>query len=612
LSRARRALLPFVALLLIAAAAAPLTAAPDPAAPTTPILPLDEVRPGMQAVVRTVLQGDQIQELPAEIVGVMEKALGPGLSLILLRVKGETATYNGVAAGMSGSPVYVDGRLVGALSYRLGQFTKEAIAGVTPIQYMLDLSKNGPAATAATAAGSAPDHRAGAAGEPIPLVPAYGGTESPAGASASALVPIETPLIVTGVPPDLVERFASSFRDLGAVIAAGAGGSSPIGSSPSRPLRPGDPVAAQLVRGDLSIAATGTVTYVDGDRVLAFGHPFLVSGAAGFPMAHAEIYMTLASLASSTKLARITDTIGTWDQIRLPGISGVTSRQPEMIPLTVNVKSPARSVAYHYEVVSHRDYSPNLVAVSVAGSLVNTPAFTDESTLSVAGRIHLVGHPDVVLQDLYTGMGTATSAAIAVATDVQGLFGAIFQNRFEAPRVTGIELTAEGVEEGRVSFVEGVWPSRTEASPGDEIQYHVRVRSYRGETTNKTFTFKVPETTPQGDLFVLVGGAGFMVNTERQMLSRQVAGAEDLDQIIGIVNQLRTSDALYAKVVRRLSGAVVQSEVLPALPPSILTTLRSNRGSGDVAPLMEATVWESKVPIPSIVTGGVALPLKIR
>lgn len=584
-----------------------------PAIPT--ILPLEEVHPGMQAAVRTVFRGDEIQEIPAEVLGVMEKSLGPGQSLILLRLKGETAAFTGVAAGMSGSPVYVDGRLIGALSYRLGQFTKEAIAGVTPIQYMLDLTRTPPPAAAKRALAPVAALPAGApAPGTLPLVfplGPIGPAEASAGSGAS-MVPIETPLVVTGVPAEILEHFIAPFRALGAVAVAGAGGSAPASLSSARPLRPGDAVAAQLVRGDMSVAATGTVTWVDGDKVLAFGHPFLISGPAGFPMARAEIYLTLASLSSSTKLARITETIGTWDQIRLPGLSGVTSRVPEMIPVTVTVKSPGRTVSYKYEVASHREWSPNLVAVSVAGSLVNTPAFTDESTLSVSGRFELDGHPDVVLQDLYTGLGPPTSAAVAVAADIQGLFSAVFQNRFEAPRVKAIALTAEGVEEGRVSFVEGVWPSRTEASPGDEVQYHVRIRTYRGDTSSRTFTFRIPEGTPKGDFQVLVGGAGFLVASERQMLSRQIAGADGLDQIIGIVNRLRTSDALYAKVVRRLPGAVVQSEILPALPPSVLTTLRSNRGSGDVAPLTEATVWENKIPTPSIVTGGTTLTLKVR
>ncbi len=590
----------------------PVAAWPAPAAET--ILPLHEVRPGMAAVVRTVIQGDRIEDLPAEVVAVMENALGPGQSLILARLSGDTAAFIGVAAGMSGSPVYVDGRLMGALSYRFGAFTKEPIAGITPIEYMLDLARPAPAAGARrlplSGAAAARDLPVAS----IPLViqgdPRAPGAE---GLSATAaMIPIESPLVVTGVPAEILQHFAGQFASLGAVAVAGGGGGGVIAPAAPRAVRPGDPIAAQLVRGDISIAATGTVTHVEGDRVLAFGHPFLMSGAAEFPMARAEIYLTLASLAASSKIARVTDTIGTWEQIRLPGISGVTSRTPALIPVSVTVRTPGRAAAYHYEVASHRDWTPLLVAISVAGSLVNTPAFTDESTLTVSHRLRLEGHPDVVVEDLYTGIGPGSSAALSVAADVQEIFTAVFQNRFEAPRVRSIELAAEGIEEGRLAFVEGVWPSRTEAAPGEDVQYHVRLRSYRGDTSTQTFTFNVPESAPRGDLQVVIGGAGYLLASERQVLARRVAGADDLDQIIGIVNHLRRSNVLYAKVVRRLPGAVVQSEILPALPPSVLTTLRSNRGSGDVAPLTEATVWENSIQTPSIVTGGAALILKVR
>jgi hypothetical protein len=351
---------------------------------------------------------------------------------------------------------------------------------------------------------------------------------------------------------------------------------------------------------------------VDGDRIYAFGHPVLLSGETEFPMARAEIYLTLASLSAPMKIPRILDTVGTWEQSRLPGTSGVTSRVPGMVQLKVSVDTPGRSSTYRYEVASHRDWTPLLVATSVASSLVNTPSFSDEGTLTASGRVVMDGHPDLRFEDLYTGFAQGSSAALAMARDLQGIFGAVYQNRFEAPNVRSIEITARGIEQGKLMFLEGVWPSRSEASPGDDVEYRVRMRSFRGESVTRSFKFHVPENAPHGDLQVFIGGGGFMLTTERQVLGRRVAGADNLDQIIEIVNQLRTSDTVYAKAVRRLPGAVVQSELMPALPPSIFTTLRSNRGSGDVAPLTESTIWEDKIPVQSIVVGGTALTLRIR
>jgi hypothetical protein len=562
----------------------------------------------MEGVVRTVLSGDRIEELPAEILGVMENALGPGQSLILARLKGERAEFAGVASGMSGSPVYVEGRLVGALAYRIGQFTKEAIGGITPIEYMIDVGRS------ASSSPGSPEGAARQASAPasplrgVPLAAAPGAR----GESGALLRPIETPLVVAGLPPQVLAHFVPQFEALGAVAVAGSGGAASDVEPRSDPVRPGDAIAAQLVRGDLSVAATGTVTHVEGDRILAFGHPFLVSGPAEFSMARAEIYTTLASLAGSTKLARVMEGVGTWEQIRLAGAAGVTSRLPEMIPLTVNVTTPGRERTYRYEVALHRDWTPLLTGISIASSLVNTVAFTDESTIAVKGRIDLEGHPDIRLDDLYSGLGGATSAAIATASDVQAIFTAIFQNRFEEPTVRAIEITTEGIEESRLAFVEGVWPSRKEASPGDEVQFQVRLRSFRGDVETRSLTFRVPENAPRGTLRVVVGGGSYLTTTERGMLVRRLSGARSLSQIISIVNRLRRADELCAKAIRRLPGAVVQSEVMPALPPSVLTTLRANRGSRQVSTMAEDTVWEESVPMDSIVIGGAVLTLKIR
>jgi hypothetical protein len=575
----------------------------------------------MKGVVHTVLSGSRIEELPLEVIAVMENALGPGSSMILARLEGERAEFTGVAAGMSGSPVYVDGRLVGALAYRIGIFTKEPIAGITPIEYMLQLgSGTGEARTArrGTISSGLPASLPSAAREGIPLAMDLTGPGPVAGTGFNDMIlrPIETPLVVTGIAPEILREFGPQFQALGAVAVAGSGGAPGGAASSSQaepePVRPGDAISLQLVRGDLNIAASGTVTHVEGERVLAFGHGLLQSGPTDFPMARAEVYLTLASDAGSTKFVRILDTIGTWEDIRLTGSAGDTSRVPDMVPLTVTVRMPSESRTFSYDVARHRDWTPLLVAMSVAGSLANTPNFSNESTLNVSSRIHLEGHPDVVMENLYTGLGRGASAALAGASDIHSVFAAVFQNRFEEAVVRSVEVTAEGIEEGRISFVEGVWPSRTEASPGDEVRYHLRIRSYRGHVEMRTFTFRVPEQTPRGTLRVVVGGGGYLAGTERGILNRQVGGADSLDQIISVVNDLRRGDALYAKALRRLPGAVVQSEVLPALPPSILTTLRSNRGSGEVATMAETTVWEDSLEMDSVVVGGAALSLKIR
>ncbi|HEY3175792.1 MAG TPA: SpoIVB peptidase S55 domain-containing protein [Candidatus Polarisedimenticolia bacterium] len=598
------------ALLTLALSVAPAAEPPAPAPERVEIMPLSEVRPGMRATARTVFEGDRSEEFQAEILGVMDNSLGPGQSLILARLTGPRVEFTGVAAGMSGSPVYVEGRLVGAISYRLGTFLKEAIAGVTPIEYMLELGS---------------DEGAGAAVASLPSPESF--LRDP-GAFAGRLEPIEAPVVAVGAPARALQLFAEDLArlGLGTVVPGGAAGPT-TGGGPapgSNPVRPGDPIAMQLATGDISMGATGTVTHVDGNRLYAFGHPGFLYGAADVPMARAEIYLTLASVQASTKMGRTLDTIGTFTQSRLPGIAGVMGPVPRMLPLTVRMggldmagaASPGAAAApervFHYEVLDHRDFTPLLVAFLTASSLFNTPWYADEMTLSLSGRIGLEGHPDLILNDLYTGIAASQPALVDLTRDVQSLFGAVFQNRFERAKVRSIDLKIDTVERARLSFVEGVYPTRTEVDPGEEVEFRVLIRPFRGDAYTRKFVYRVPEGCPEGTLNVFVGGANLMGASERNLLGRQVSQADNLDQLITLINRLRTSDKLYMKLTRRIGGAVVLSEVMPALPPSVLATLVGNRGSGEVTPLAETTLHEEEIPLGQIIVGGTMIPLNVR
>ncbi len=548
-------------------------------------MPLSEVRPGMMATVHTVFEGSAVEEFPAEIVAVMENFLGPRQDLILARLKGPKAEFTGVVAGMSGSPVYVDGRLVGALSYRLGQFTKEPIAGVTPIEYMLALPR--PVAAQSAAA---------------------------PGASPAALTPIEVPLVVAGVPAAVLRLYADDLSRLGLHgMSAGGGrsGAAPQAGPPSS-LKGGDPIAATLVTGDIMVAATGTVTLVDGDRVMAFGHPSFLRGAAQMPMARAEVYLTLASLANSVKLSHVLETIGTFNESRLPGIAGELGRSPEMLPVTVNVShSGGPPMPYHYELARHRDLSPVLLGIVTAATLFNVPTFAAEMSYALDGVIDIDGHDDVVLRDLYAGFTEQDSGAAALAGDVQAFFSAVWQNRFAEAPVRSVNLTISTVEKGRLSLVEGVYPSRRQVRPGETAEFRVLMRSYRGEPMTRTFTWRIPDGEPAGTLTVHVGGSNVLGAAERAVLSRQAAQVDNIDQLIALLNGLRGSDQLYFKVTRRAAGAVVHSEIMPSLPPSVAATLSTGRGTGEVTPLADTTIHEESLGMDVIVVGGTTLQLNV-
>lgn len=574
-------------LAVLLAGAGPAVAAAE--ALPTPLMPLSEIRPGMTGVVRTVFEGNRQEEFTAEIVGVMEDFLGPGQDLILARLRGERVEFTGVAGGMSGSPVYIDGRLIGAISYRLGNFSREPIAGITPIHDMLRVD-----------------------GLSSPRVASAGG-------GLSQFVPIETPLVIAGAPPSLASIFREDLLSAGlGEPMAGAAVSGPAGESvtgaaaPAR-LRPGDPVAARLMSGDLTVAATGTVTHVDGDRVYAFGHPAIVNGEANLPMARAEILLTLSSLQASTKLGRVLETVGSFHQSRLPAMTGELGPAPPMIPIRITVEAPSGSPrTFEYESVIHRELTPLLLGLATGSSILNTPGYADEMTVALSGRVKLTGHPDLQFSDVYAGFPSSGPAALMMGRDVQGVFAAVWQNRWEAPRAESVDLTMKVVEQARVTLIEGVYPSRTTVEPGESLEFRVLLRDYRGATSTRTLRALIPEGTPSGPAIAYVGGAALLGAVERTTLARRAGQTENLDQLIELINHLRPSDRLVLKVVRRQAGAIVQNEVMPALPPSILSVLASARVSGEVSPLPDATLAEEEIPLGQIVSGGAAIPITIK
>src|SRR3984885_8208621 len=331
----------------VASAMPPWTpiAMPASAPAVTKFFPLSEVRRGMKGVAYTVFEGVNPEPMQVEILGLLKDALGPGQDMILARLHGDKPEYTGVVAGMSGSPVYIDGRLVGALSYRIGQFSKDPIAGITPIEYMLAVRDGG-----VRQAGPGPLGRASVSGN-------EGQVEVQA---------METPLVFGGFSQEAVDRFGDRFRAMGLTPVAGLGGSDSNALQPE-PVVPGSAVSAVLVRGDLSMAGTCTVTYVDPTRLLACGHPITQYGPVDMPMTKAEVVATLASPLNAFKIVNTTQTVGAFTEDRASAILGRFDVKARMIPVTVDVVPPDGKAAksFNFEVLDNRQLTPSSMLVSV-------------------------------------------------------------------------------------------------------------------------------------------------------------------------------------------------------------------------------------------------------
>src|SRR6185436_14145314 len=347
----------------------------------TRTFPVDDIRPGMIGVGRTVFDGDRLEDFKVHILGVLRNSVGTRRNLILARLEGGPLANTGVIAGMSGSPVYIDGRLVGAVSYSLGQFPKEPIAGITPIDEMReDATLPGPRRQAARIDLPMPLTQEGLraslrqafawmrpfADNPNDVQVFADGAVS--AGMAPLLRPIATPLTLGGFEPGVIDPIAAAFRDQGflPIMAGSSQLSSSARAAAPPPLRPGDPIGVALLNGDLEVGATGTVTDVDGNHVYAFGHPFYGLGPTEFPMTRAHVFGILPSLAASQKIASTGDVIGIVQQDRATTIAGTLGPGPAMIPikLTLNAERGTRKT-FNISMVRDQLLTPLLAYVSI-------------------------------------------------------------------------------------------------------------------------------------------------------------------------------------------------------------------------------------------------------
>ncbi|MFZ3210016.1 MAG: SpoIVB peptidase S55 domain-containing protein [Terriglobales bacterium] len=595
----------FCALLLSLAVSAAASAGSEPSntAPlNAPLMSVDQVRPGMKGVAYTVFQGTQPEAMEVEILGVLRDVNGPKSNIILVRLLGEKPEYTGVVAGMSGSPVYVNGKLLGALAFRIGQFSKEPIAGVTPIADMLEISEldhSRPADTqpasakvrAETARTSAPGDAAG--------LEQY----------RDFLTPIDTPIVFSGFSEDTLRRFAPEFAAAGITPVSGIGSADPTAHDPA-PLAPGSAVSAVLIEGDMNVAATCTVTYVDPERVLACGHPLLQFGMVDLPMTKAEVVATLASPLNSFKIVNTTEAVGSFVQDRHTGILGRLGKTPEMIPVTLTVRGGSKPKQFHYRVLNNAKLTPVAVMATVFNSLQGVNEYGEEITYRMQGTIQVQGYPAVTLQNMFAPFDNNTPTAALVAMSLGERFGRIFDNPYVTPGITGVNLEFDLARERRWARLESARTDVTEARPGDSIVIESVLRPYRGERIVQQILVKVPTSTPKGTLHILVSDGDTLDRMRHVMpaLSRKM----DLASTIAMLNQEHSNTRLYVSLLEANPQAMVEDKVMPTLPLSIMNVMDGMRGTQDMVVSGESSVNEASAPVDYVVAGAQVISVTIK
>ncbi len=601
----RKVVLPLVVLscfftLLATAAETPGARAPK----TTGTIPVSQIHKGMRGVAYTVFQGTTPEAMDVEVLGVLKDMNGPKGDIILIRLHGPKVEYTGVVAGMSGSPVYFDGKLAGALAFRIGEFSKEPIAGVTPIADMLEInafdkSPGGAPSDASVGMGKAATKTSGP-GEPSSL---------PVQNYANYLKPIEAPLVFNGFSEETVKLFASQFASAGIVPVMGAGSVSD--AKQPEPLEPGSSISAILVRGDMDIAATCTITYLDPQRLLACGHPLLQFGSVDLPMNKADVLATLPSPLNAFKIVNTTEPVGAFVQDRHTGIMGILDKQPDMIPVTLTIKNGDATKEIHYEVLNNARLSPVAMMATVFNALHGINDYGEETTYRLKGVISVKGYPDVKLQNMFAPTDSGQPAAFLAALSLGDRFGRIYDNPFDVPAVKAVNLAFDLVKQRRWARLESARADLTEARPGDEITVETVLAPYRGDRVVHRIAIKIPTSASKGPLRILVSDGDTLDRMRRGM--PMMARKLDLASTIALLNKEHSNNRVYVSLLEADPEAMVADKVMPTLPLSVMNIMENMRGTQEMVVLGESQVNEAATPpLDFAVAGAQVLTITIK
>ncbi len=576
-----------------------------PASPATGkviTMPVSDIKAGMKGVAYTVFEGTQPEPMKLVVLGVLKNANGPKGDMILVRLQGEKPEFTGVVAGMSGSPVYIDGKLVGALAFRIGQMSKEPIAGVTPIADMLEINEMdnsvAPAEAATHTTAASEVAKTSGPGTPADLTQGY----------SNLMKPIDTPLVFNGFSEEAVKQFAPMFASAGIAPVMGAG--SVTNDKQPEPLVPGSAVSAILVKGDLNIAATCTVTYIDPQRLLACGHPLLQFGKVDMPMTKATVVATLPSPLNAFKIVNTTEEVGAFVQDRHTGILGRFDREPEMIPVTLNIHGGKTSKSFHYSVINNAKLTPVAIMSTAFSALQGLNEYGEDVTYRFSGQIKVDGFPAVTMQNMYTPTDGGIPTAFAVATSLGERFGRIYDNPYAKPSIQGVNLDFDLVHERRWARLESVRTDVTEARPGDEINVEASLRPYRGDSIVRHIPIKIPTSTPKGPLRILVSDGDSLDRMRR--LNSPANRKLDLASTIALLNKEHLNSRLYVSLLEANPEAMVGDKVMPTLPLSVMNVMDGMRGTQDMVVTGESSVSEASTPLDYVVSGAQVITVMVK
>jgi hypothetical protein len=577
----------------------------------TAFFPLKDIKPGLHGIGKTVFSGNRIEEFQVEVLGVLEN-IGPKQNLILARLSGGPLAETGVLQGMSGSPVYIDGKLAGAVALAW-PYAKEAITGIRPIEEMVRVTEAGRTSAPTQIARNGPSLASMFAAKDLTsLLP---GRLEPANLDGrdAKLLDIATPVSFAGFTRATLDSFAPQLRALGLEPAqgfSGGGPSSPHMGDPST-LKPGSMISVQLMTGDLSIGADGTVTYIDGNKIYAFGHRFLAVGSTALPFTRSQVLALLPAITASFKISAPGETMGAILQDRNTAIAGELGRAAAMAPVDISVSRGGKRLDnYHMEMVNDRFLSPLLVQMAVFNTIDATERSVGASSFRVIGEIEFQGSSaPLKVNNMYAAdTGSAMIASLSTAIPL----AYVLQSGFEALEVKKVALEIESFDAKKQFQIDTVSVGRHEVRAGGKVELTTMLVGENGAELPRTIVYQVPQGITPGPLYFTVAD-GMTTNLAE---FRQILGAQpkSISQLISTVNSLRANTKAYVRVWRPEPAFQLEGADLPDPPPSVAMILAGSQGAfGSVTQTRNSKVAELEFGAgDSVITGSKTIQVEVK
>ena len=584
---------------------------PSDKGPAQPqIFPLAELKEGMRGTATTVFRGNKPEEFNVEILGVVPNWIGPKQDMIVGKLSGGQADRTFVFAGMSGSPVFINGRLVGAISYSF-PFAKEPICGITPIEQMISLFEKGPAMKLAASEPRTVSidelgadrwnlEMAGNYGSDRPILGGMSANSALTQVAGQQIARIATPITFAGISQSTLDIFAPELTRAGILPVAALGSSSKIDSikkANESTLVGGTSVIVQLARGDISIGAAGTVTLRDGEKIYAFGHPFFSLGSTELPMNESHVVTVVPNTNNSFKLAVADATVGALTQDRATGIFGKLGQAPRMLPVKIRVtNSRGRSEEINFESAIDDFLTPLIMNIGAQNTIQANERGIGEMTIDVQGEIAIRGEESVQIKRRFAGPQATAFASAAASVPLASLLKA----NFEGLDITAVNLTYTISEGSKTAALERLSLDRLQIKAGEVLNFSVFVRNDAGKLIEQPVSIAIPRDAPAGPMSLMVGDGN---SVQENAVTKQFA-PKSAAEMIRVINSLKRSDRMYAILYRTSTGAVVGASEMPNLPPSVLATINNDRNAGGAKPTTQKVLFEQVLPTSEYVVAG--------